>query len=379
MCFFTSARSEYGLIKWLMKDIDASDMFKLQLIVTGAHLLADQGHTIDTIIQDGFKIDATIDVRLDTCSPQQIAASIGRMAEQIAPVLNRLEPDYIVVLGDRYELLPICSTAYIMRIPIIHISGGDITEGAIDNGIRNAVTMLADYHFPGTYDSASNVIRMRNSSDNVWAVGEPGLDSFYREALLNRKNIAGLIGLDLDTKWALMTYHPETTQSLEYNLAAVRNCCRALAKLNGFQTVITYANADFGGVQINDLIRSYASSYPDKIITIPSLGNHRYLSLMKCVEFVIGNSSSGIIEAPMLKKHVINIGARQRGRHLCSNITQCNTDMPSIETAIDHVLSTDVDVSDIDYWGKGCTSETILSILKKKLENNQYYEQDYKQ
>ena len=367
LCFFTSARSEYGLIKWLMKDVISSSLFDLQLIVTGAHLLNEQGSTINSIHEDGFNIDAIIDIQLDTSSPSHIAGSMGRMAEQAANVLEQLAPDYVVVLGDRYELLPLCNTAYVMRIPIIHLSGGDITEGAIDNGIRNAVTMLADYHFPGTQEGASNIIRMRNSSEYVWNVGEPGLDSYYRETILSRKDISRLLNLKPDSKWILMTYHPETTRSLEYNLKAAENCCKALNKLPGFQTVITYANADFGGKQINDLVRSYSASSSGKIVVVPSLGNQKYHSLMKYVEFVIGNSSSGIIEAPMLKKHVINLGNRQKGRYLCSNITQCDTDINSIETAIDHVLNNDVDISDIDYWGDGHTSSRILEIISRIL------------
>ena len=172
ICFVTAARSEYGLLKWLMTDIGKSDYFKLQMIITGAHLLWEQGHTIDQIIEDGFQADAVIDVQLDTSSQEAIASSMGRMAEMFAPALRRLEPDYLLVLGDRYELLPICNTAFVMRIPIIHLSGGDVTAGAIDDGIRNTVTMLAEYHFPGTKDSAENIVRMRGSDRNIWAVGD---------------------------------------------------------------------------------------------------------------------------------------------------------------------------------------------------------------
>lgn len=368
LCFFTSARSEYGLIKWLMKDVDGSSDFELQLVVTGAHLLKEQGYTIDNIRQDGFEISAVVDSGLNTGSPADIAASMGRMAERIAPILSELSPDYIVVLGDRYELLPICNTAYVMRIPIIHISGGDVTKGAIDDGIRNAVTMISEYHFPGTKESADNIIRMRGSEENVWSVGEPGLDSFNRESLMTREDVAESLKLDTNSKWVLMTYHAETKKSNEYNIEAVRACCRALNDLSGFQTVITYANADLCGDKINEYVRSYALASSDRVIVIPSLGNRRYLSLMKNVEFVIGNSSSGIIEAPFLGKHVINVGDRQKGRHLCSNIVQSKTDYASIRKAIEYVMKNDVDTSDTDYWGDGHTSSRILKVLKQALK-----------
>ena len=168
ICFITAARSEYGVLKWLMNDVQRNNCFQLQLIVTGGHLLQEQGHTIDTIINDGFTINATVDAKLDMTSNETIAESMGRMAMKLAPVFNELKPDLLVVLGDRYELLPICNTAFIMRIPIAHLSGGDITEGAIDDGVRNAVTMLAEYHFPGTPASAENIKRMRGSNKNIW-------------------------------------------------------------------------------------------------------------------------------------------------------------------------------------------------------------------
>ncbi len=367
LCFFTCARSEYGLLRWLMKDINDSDEFELQLVVTGAHLLNEQGYTIDNIKQDGFVINAVVDPRLDISSSESIASSMGRMAEKIAPVLSSLRPDYVIVLGDRYELLPICSTAYVMNIPLVHISGGDITQGAIDDGIRNAVTMLATYHFPATSDSADNIIRMRNSRENIWTVGELGLDSFYRYKLMDREETAASIGLDLGKKWILMTCHPETTKSLDYNISMVSACCNAISTLTGYQAVMTYANADFGGKDMNRYIRSYAASDPESFICIPSLGNLRYLSLMQYVDFVIGNSSSGIIEAPLLKKHVVNIGNRQQGRHICSNITCCGSDESSIKEAIEYVINHDVVTTDIDYWGDGHTSSRITEILINSL------------
>lgn len=367
ICFVTAARSEYGLLKWLMSDIDKCEEFELQIIVTGGHLSVEQGHTIDQIIEDGFDITYIVDSKLDTSSTARIAESMGRMAEGFAVAFEKLEPDYLVVLGDRYELLPICNTAFVMRIPIIHLSGGDVTEGAIDDGVRNAVTMLADYHFPGTEDSAKNIIRMRGSSANVWAVGEPGLDSFNREKLLGREELANNLGLNPNKRWGLMTYHAETRESIDYNLQNVVSCIEELVKEN-IQTVVTYANADFGGMQINECIEEQAKKYPEKIIVIPSLGHYRYLSYMKQVELVIGNSSSGIIEAPFLNISVINIGDRQKGRYQCGNVLQCEPNRAAISSAIKATLGAKpVHHDDSYYWGDGHTSERILSILKENI------------
>lgn len=368
LCFVTAARSEYGLLKWLMYDISKDSDFQLQLIVTGGHLLEEQGHTIDQIRKDGFQIDAIVDAQLDTKTKAAISASMGRMAELLAETFEKLKPDYLVVLGDRYELLSICSTAYIMRIPIIHLSGGDVTEGLIDNGVRNAVTMLADYHFPGTEASMENIIRMRGSNKNIWTVGEPGLDAYFRETLYSRQEMADMLGLDANLKWVLFTYHAVTLNSLEHNLMAVENCFRVFDELDGFQVVATYANADFGGRYINEMLEKAAKKLPSKITVIASLGSQRYLSFMKQVQFIIGNSSSGIIEAPLLKVPVVNIGDRQMGRYKCANIIQCSEMYNSIQKAVCEAINLEVPDSDLYYWGDGGASQRIREILSKNLK-----------
>ena len=366
ICFVTAARSEYGLLKWIMKDISASDKFKFQLIVTGSHLSQEQGHTIDHIFDDGFVVDEIVDEAIDTSSLEMVADTMGRIAQGFARAFAKLEPDYIVVLGDRYELLPICNTAFVMRIPIIHLSGGDVTEGAIDDGIRNAVTMLADIHFPGTEESAKNIIRMRGNCDNVGNVGEPGLDSFYREKMLTRTELANNLGLIENSRWTLMTYHPETKKSLEHNLKVVQDCISALLKETDIQTVATYANADYGGQQINEYLERVATQYPDRIKVIPSLGHARYLSFMHQVDFVVGNSRSGIVEAPFLNIPVINIGDRQKGRHLCGNVTQCTPETIDILNTVHKMAASpkNESTSDLNYWGDGHTSENVVAILE---------------
>lgn len=368
ICFVTAARSEYGLLKWIMKDIQACESFQFQLIVTGGHLSREQGHTIEQILADGFSVSAALDIGLDTSSPLQIASSMGRLSEKISHTFDELKPDYLMVLGDRYELLSICSAAFIMRIPIIHLSGGDVTEGAIDDGVRNAVTMLAEYHFPGTEASAENIMRMRGSAKNIWAVGEPGLDAFYREPLMSRSELSSNLGLDSSKQWLLMTYHPESQESLEHNLFVVKRCIEAIVKLDHVQLVATYANADFGGKQINEYLEQQAAVHAGKIVVIPSLGQLRYLSFMRQASAIIGNSSSAIVEAPFLGIPVVNIGNRQKGRYQCSNILQCEAKEPDIKEAIEKILTTGkTDVADKNYWGSGHTSEQVLEILKREL------------
>ncbi len=366
ICFVTATRAEYGLLKWLMKEVKTSQEFKLQVVVTGAHLLEEQGHTIDIIKNDGFLIDDVVDAQINTSSKENIADSMGRMAQLFSHVFEKLSPNYIVVLGDRYELLPIVSTAFVMCIPIIHLSGGDVTEGAIDDGIRNAVTMLSEYHFPGTKNSADNIVRMRGSDKYVWTVGEPGLDSFYREPLMSREELADNLGLRKDSKWVLFTFHAETKASLDYNLNAVNNCISLLSDISEIQIVTTYSNADYGGKQINEFLEEAGKHNKDKIRVVQSLGNRRYLSFMKQVSFVIGNSSSGIVEAPTLGVPVINIGDRQKGRYQCKNIIQSTTNIEDIKVAIDKAMSKKGCLQDF-YWGDGHTAEKIIDILKKEL------------
>lgn len=366
ICFITSTRAEYGLLKWIMYEVRASKHLQLQLVVAGGHLLREQGHTLDQIIDDGFTPDAIVDVTLDTTSTESIATSMGRMAESFAPVFVNLDSDYVAVLGDRYELLPIVNTACVMCVPVIHFSGGDVTEGAIDDGIRNAVTMLSSYHFPGTEDSAKNIIRMRGTDERVWAVGEPGLDSFYRESLMSREELAKSLGLSETSKWVLFTYHPETRESLKHNLDIVGDCLEILLKCEGIQIVATYANADFGGSMINELLEEKGRLNPANLRVVPSLGNKIYLSFMREASFVMGNSSSGIVEAPTLGIPVVNIGDRQKGRHLCRNVIQTDPHRQAIEAAIDKALKTSGMTPD-HYWGDGHTAERVVNILEREL------------
>lgn len=364
----TAARSEYGLLKWIMKALEASDKFELQLIVTGAHLMNSQGHTVDYITEDGFKIDYTIECSIEPETKQDIVNTMSEMMEGAAKAYEELKPDYIVVLGDRYELLSFCNAALIMQIPIIHISGGDITEGAIDNSIRNSITMLADYHFPGTKDSADNIVRMLGRSNKIWCIGEPGLDAFYKEKLMSREELADNLNLDGSKKWILMTYHTETRIAPEANMAAVKACIENLLRLENTQAVITYANADLGGKQINEYLEETSEKYHESIRVIPSLGQKRYLSFMKQAFMVIGNSSSGIVEAPMFDIPVVNIGDRQKGRHICENIFCTDADEKSIETAIINAGNYNKGQNaDMNFWGDGHTAERFIQILEKEL------------
>lgn len=363
VCIVTAARSEYGVMRWTIDAINKDPELELQLVVTGAHLIESQGFTYKTILDDGFNIAAYADMKLNSGSKKAIVESMGHCSIAFAEVFQKLSPDLLLVVGDRYELLPICSAALVMNIPIAHISGGDVTEGAIDNEVRNAITMMSVLHFPGVMESAKNIERMRQSNKNIFCVGEPGLESFIKEILLTRKQLAENLCIPYSSRWLLVTLHPETQQSLEYNINMAENLKSMLDLTEDTTVVITKANTDFGGNQINKYWETVVTSNPQKYSLFSSLGHIRYLSFMKECYAVIGNSSSGIFEAPIIGTPVINIGNRQKGRHLCHNVHQADNSLSSICETWKEITINNNRLSDT-YYGDGNTSLKIVSHIK---------------
>ena len=365
ICIVTGSRSEYGLLRWLIEEVKNDNDLHLQLVVTGTHLSPEYGLTHSAIVKDGYCIDEKVEMQVSGNTQSAIVKSMGLCSLGISDVLNRLMPDVVIVLGDRYELLPICSAALLMNIPIGHISGGDITLGAIDNQIRNAVTMMSTLHFPGVEESAKRIERMIGTSKGIYPVGEPGLDNFVRLTLWDRRKLAENLGLDWSKRWVLLTYHPETKLELYQNIESVNSIINVLNQLHDTQIVMTGANSDFGGFEINEILKKVAYSNELKYKFFNSLGQHRYLSLMKEVDIIIGNSSSGIVEAPFLAKSVVNIGQRQKGRYISSNIISCSNDQNSIFDAIKNASS--LSLSPDAYFGDGSSSAKIKKIIKEFL------------
>lgn len=368
ICIVTAARSEYGLLKWVIDGVHHDPQLELQLVVTGAHLSEVHGMTYRFIEEDGYPIAAKVDMQLVSNDKASIVRSMGNCSVGFADTFAQLQPDITVVLGDRYELLPIVSAALVMGVPVAHISGGDITEGAIDNEVRNAVSMMSAIHFPGIESSAENLRRMLGYKDNVYVVGEPGLESFLRYDLMSREELAENIGLDVAKRWYLVTLHSETKLSLEENLQMVQNLFSQMECHEGIQFVISKANADFGGVQINEFWENVAKNNIERYHLYSSLGQRRYLSFMQQAAGVIGNSSSGIVEAPFWGIPVVNIGNRQKGRHLCKNVIQCGRNEEDIAEAF-RQMQNQPRIADT-YYGDGRTSELIIEKLKEWLAKN---------
>lgn len=362
ICVITSARSEYGLLKRIIQGIDADAELELQVIAAGGHMSPEQGSTYLLIEEDGVKIDRKIEFLLTTETGTGVAKSAGLCAISIADAFEQLRPDVILVLGDRYELMPICTTAMIMSIPIAHISGGDVTEGAIDNYVRNAVTMMSAIHFSGPQSSADNIVRMIGTSENVFPVGEPGLENLKKSKLMTRKELAENLKLDINKHWVLCTLHSETMESIEQSMLMAHKMIDALLTLSNAEIILTYANADLGGCNMN-LYYEEVGLRHDNVHVYKSLGQLRYNSMMAECWCVVGNSSSGIVEAPFIGKPVVNIGNRQKGRYMSPNIinvpTYENNEITEALAKVDTYL-----VAPDFYWGDGNVSGKIIKYLK---------------
>lgn len=381
ICVITASRSEYGLLRWIMEEIQQEKELTLQLIVTGAHLSPEFGNTYRDIKEDGFTINEKVEMLLSSDTPCGITKSMGLCSIGIGEALSRLAPDLLLILGDRFELLPICSAAVVMNIPIAHISGGDITEGAIDNQVRFAVTKMAHIHFPGNHESAERIISMGESPERTFDVGEPGLDSFNRLDTLSREQLAEKYQLDINKKWILMTYHPETMISLTENLTRIDTLLEVLLEQEDSQVIITGANNDPGGNTINEKLSFFAAAQKKMFCFHMSLGQFGYISMMKEVSLVIGNSSSGIFEAPTVKKAVINIGDRQKGRLCADNIVTVTGEKQSIKDAFTLIKTADFArklEGTVNPYGTGNTAAAMKKILVRLLAENSREELLYK-
>lgn len=366
ICIITAARSEYGLLKWVIDEVYHDEELELQLVVTGAHLSEEHGMTVRFIEEDDYPISARVDMHLSTDNRTDIIRSMGHCSIGLAETLSSLQPDLVVVLGDRYELLPIVSACLVASIPVAHLSGGDVTEGAIDNEVRNAVSMMSTLHFPGVESSAENLRRMIGREKNIFTVGEPGLESFLRFDLISSDELSESLGLDTECRWCLVTLHPETKMSVEENIAMAQNLFKVMRSTEGVQYVISKANADFGGAQINQFWEEVVKEDEKRFRLFTSLGQRRYLSFMKQAAGVIGNSSSGIVEAPFLGIPVVNIGDRQKGRHLCKNVIQCGRSFEDMQKAVKAMLKQPIIVD--TYYGDGHTSGIVVRIIKEWLK-----------
>ncbi|MGM0905999.1 MAG: UDP-N-acetylglucosamine 2-epimerase [Pseudomonadota bacterium] len=360
---FTGTRADYGLLYWLLHDLREDPEFHLQIIASGSHLSPEFGYTAQLIEQDGFEIDEKVEMLLSSDTALGTVKSLGMGIIGYADALTRLQPDVLVILGDRYEALGIAQSAMLMRIPILHIHGGEITEGAYDDAIRHAITKLSYLHATATEEYRKRVIQLGETPDRVFNVGALGLDHIARTELLDCGQLAESLGFELSKDFFVVTYHPVTLAD-EAPVETFKNLTKALDNYPKFDVIFTYPNADDGGRQIIPLIEQYADANKNRVIAIPSLGQQRYLSAIKHASAVIGNSSSGIIEVPSFKTPTVNIGQRQLGRLAADSVLHCDSSYDAIDNAIDKAVTTKVSENISNPYGQGNASRKIIDILK---------------
>lgn len=337
---FTGTRAEYGLLYWLMKEIDAHAHLELQVIVAAMHLSPEFGNTWQVIQQDGFKVDAKVEMLLSSDTRVGVAKSMGLGTIGLADALERLAPEVLVILGDRFEALAAAQTALILNIPIMHLHGGEVTEGAYDDAIRHAITKMASVHAVAAEPYRQRVIQMGENPLHVLNTGALGLDHLTRSPRLSRDELAGSLNFSLDNPFFLVTYHPATLAD-ELPLPSFKALLAALDEWTEYKVIVTYPNADNGGRAIIQELEAYAAHQPGRVLAISSLGSKRYFSAVAEAALVVGNSSSGLIEVPSFGIPTINIGQRQSGRLAASSVLHCEATQSAIRAAFRQALSAD--------------------------------------
>jgi len=368
ICVITGTRAEYGLLRWVMQGIrDTSDL-TLQIIATGMHLSPEFGMTYREIEQDGFTIDRKVEMLTSSDSAVGIAKSMGLGLIGFADALSELKPDMIVVLGDRFEIFSAVSAALVACIPVAHLHGGELTEGAIDDAMRHSITKMSHLHFVAAEEYRQRVIQLGEQPDRVFLVGGLGLDNIKRLKLLGRQELESAMNFQFGPKNLLVTFHPVT---LECATAAEQmgELLHALAELKDTQLIFTMPNADTDGRVLMKMVGVFTAKHTNAY-AYTSLGQLRYLSCIAQVDGVVGNSSSGLAEVPSFRKGTINIGDRQRGRLRAKSVIDCDPVCQSITLAIEQLYSPDFQAQLLNVrnpYGEGGASEKVVEMIRKNV------------
>jgi len=376
ICIVTGTRAEYGLLYWLIKGVHEDADLELQLLVTGMHLSPEFGLTWKQIEKDGFPIIRKIEILLSSDTAVGISKSSALAQISFAEAFDQLKPEIIVLLGDRTETFAAASTALIAGIPIAHIHGGELTEGAYDDAIRHSITKMSHLHFTATEEYQNRVIQLGEQPDKVLNVGAIGLDNIKKLHLLNKTDFEQSINCKLKEKNLLITFHPVT---LEDHSAGeqFQNLIDALDELDNTLLIFTKPNSDKDGRVIIKMIDEYVKTNIHKAIASTSLGQLRYLSAIQYMDAVVGNSSSGIIAVPVFNVPTVNIGDRQKGRIMGKSIVNCTPEKQDISNALYKAFSYDKSVKFPHPYGKGDSTEQILSTLKNNTQiqpKKQFYD-----
>lgn len=367
ICVITGTRAEFGLLRPLIELIANDKELQLQLIATGMHLSPEFGYTLNEITDAGFVVDKKVECLLSSDSSIGVSKTIALAVSGFADALAELTPDLVVVLGDRTEILGAVIATAMANIPIAHLHGGETTEGAYDEAIRHSITKFSHLHFTSTEAYRKRVIQLGEHPDTVFNVGAIGLDAIKKLPLLDKASFEQAIGFKLKERNILITYHPVTLEK-EAPIETFENILIALDELTNTALIFTHANSDKNGRIINKMITEYVSSHKDKAVEFKSLGQLRYLSALQFVDFVIGNSSSGMTEVPAFYIPTINIGDRQKGRINCESVINSNNSLEdikkSITFALDKTFREKIQQQELLY-GNGTTAEKIIQIIKE--------------
>ena len=371
VCVITGTRAEYGLLYWLLKEIESDKDFELQLIVTGMHLSTEFGSTYKEIEKD-FKIKKKIAIQVSSDADIEISKSMGLAQISFAETFEEIKPDVVVILGDRYEIFSAATASMMARIPIAHIHGGESTEGVIDEAIRHSLSKMSHLHFTATEEYKKRVIQLGEHPNRVFNVGGMGIENINRLKLLSKDEFEKSINFKLNKKNLLITFHPVTLEK-KTSQVHFQELLDAIDDLEDTNYIFTKANSDSDGKIINKMIDKYVSKNMHRSVAFSSLGQLRYLSSMCHVDAIIGNSSSGITEAPSFKIGTINIGERQKGRIKASSVIDCSPHQESIKNALEYLYSNKFQIllkKTENPYGKGNSSKKVVKVLKTKLDEN---------
>lgn len=366
ICVVTGTRAEYGLLYWLMKYLNDAPDVHFQLVVTGMHLSPEFGLTYQQIEKDGFNIDKKVEILLSSDSTIGVSKSMGLAMISMSEVLRELQPDLVVVLGDRFEMFACASAAMICRIPIAHLHGGEATEGLIDEPIRHSITKMSQLHFTATDTYRNRVIQLGEQPDRVFNFGSPGIDNIFKLSLLTKVELEASLNFNIDHSSALVTFHPVT---LERGTAELQfeQILKALDSFDELRIIFTKPNADTDGRVIIKMIDDYVRKNPEKACSFNSLGQLRYLSALKYVSFVIGNSSSGLLEVPSFGIPTIDIGDRQKGRVRAKSVIHCEPLIENLIQSIKKAMSSEfkeaANKATNPYGGEGASAK-IAEVLR---------------
>ena len=367
----TGSRADYGLLKRLMKLIDSDPEMKLQIIVTGSHLSSKHGFTYKEIEEDGFQIHFKVDIIENIIDAQSTARAMSKAQIEITKILTEIKPDLMLVLGDRYEILSAVISALLTNVPVAHIHGGEVTTGAFDDAIRNAITKMSHLHFVATANSKNRVIQMGEIPANTFNFGGLGVDAIQGVNLLSKEEVEKKLGMKFGAKNLLVTYHPETISKIS-PIGQIQVLLEALSLKKEINLIFTGVNADPGSEEISRAINQFVQSNSNSR-HYASLGQRVYLSTLLYCDGVVGNSSSGILEVPSFKKATINIGNRQLGREMAESVINCELESGSIRKSIDKIYSKNFEMvlsEASNPYGKGGASSKIFEVIKKSDMSN---------